>query len=435
MLQIVGLIGVFTALVLLIYLSFKGWPVVLVSLICSFLVLITSAADIWDGFASSYGTGLGNYVGSYFIMMIMGALFGRVITQSGCAQEVAVKCIDVFGKERADWVVVITGIILSYAGINVLVILFVMYPIVLFLSKANNMPKQILVTCYSIGTGTFMVTCAPGAPSVPNLAATETFGTSSYAAPVFSLIICVVMLALSMLYVNFLKKRVLKKNLQFVPGARDLNVILEKDGLPAASIAFLPLIIAILLMLVLNRFMTSIASVCVALSAASVVCMLTNCGKFPDWKKTVKDGIEEAYSPVIATAAIVGFGAVIQSTNAFSIFLDFCARLPLSNYTNAVFSSNLMAGICGSGSGGYVIWLNTMAEKFISNGVDLELLHRISCIACGIFDTLPHSGAVVALLTISQLNHKNHYINLFVVSVLIPFIGCLIGLCLIPLFS
>lgn len=435
MLQMISLAGVFAALVLLIYLSFRGWPVVLVSLLCSLLVLITSAAGIWDGFSAAYGTGLGNYIGSYFIMMVMGALFGRIITQSGCAQKVAVTCIDIFGKGKADWVVVITGIILSYAGINVLVILFVMYPIVLFLSKVNNMPKQILVTCYSIGTGTFMVTCAPGTPSVPNLAASKTFGTSSYAAPVFSLIICAVMLTLSMLYVNFLKRRAVKKNEGFVPGPRDAEVILEEEGLPGAGTAFLPLITAVVLMLVLNQFMPSLASVCVALPIASCMCVLTNREKFPDWKKTVKDGMEEAYSPVIATAAIVGFGAVIQSTDAFTMFVDFCTNFPLGNYANAALSSNLIAGICGSGSGGYVIWLNTMAENFVKSGVNVELLHRISCIACGIFDTLPHSGAVVALLTISQLNHRNHYVNLFVVSVLIPLIGCLVGLCLIPFFA
>jgi H+/gluconate symporter-like permease len=52
-------------------------------------------------------------------------------------------------------------------------------------------------------------------------------------------------------------------------------------------------------------------------------------------------------------------------------------------------------------------------------GIPLEVLHRIASMASGGMDTLPHNGAVITLLAVTGLTHRESYRDIFVVSVLI----------------
>jgi H+/gluconate symporter-like permease len=56
-------------------------------------------------------------------------------------------------------------------------------------------------------------------------------------------------------------------------------------------------------------------------------------------------------------------------------------------------------------------------------GISPELLHRVASMAAGAFDTLPHNGAVITLLTITKLTHRTSYADIFMVAVIIPAIA------------
>ena len=49
-------------------------------------------------------------------------------------------------------------------------------------------------------------------------------------------------------------------------------------------------------------------------------------------------------------------------------------------------------------------------------------MHRIASMACGGFDTLPHNGAVITLLTICGLTHRQAYKDIAMVTIGIPFV-------------
>ncbi|HRE55788.1 MAG TPA: GntP family permease, partial [Candidatus Competibacter sp.] len=53
-------------------------------------------------------------------------------------------------------------------------------------------------------------------------------------------------------------------------------------------------------------------------------------------------------------------------------------------------------------------------------GINPELLHRVAVMSSGCFDSLPHNGAVITLLGICKLTHKQSYFDIFMVSVIIP---------------
>lgn len=85
---------------------------------------------------------------------------------------------------------------------------------------------------------------------------------------------------------------------------------------------------------------------------------------------------------------------------------------------------NLLAGITGSASGGMSIALETMGAKYLEwgqqSGVSPELLHRVAAMSSGGFDTMPHNGAVITLLTTCGMTHNKSYPDIGMVSLVIP---------------
>jgi H+/gluconate symporter-like permease len=84
-----------------------------------------------------------------------------------------------------------------------------------------------------------------------------------------------------------------------------------------------------------------------------------------------------------------------------------------------------VSGITGSSSGGLQIFMATMADAYLQKGIDPGTLHRLAMMASGGFDSLPHCGAVIAMLTITQLTHREAYRDVGVVTVVIPVIATL----------
>jgi H+/gluconate symporter-like permease len=68
-------------------------------------------------------------------------------------------------------------------------------------------------------------------------------------------------------------------------------------------------------------------------------------------------------------------------------------------------------------------------------GISPELLHRISSMSSGGFDSLPHNGAVITLLAICRLTHRESYFDIFMVSVLTPVSALIVVLVLGTLFG
>ncbi len=77
----------------------------------------------------------------------------------------------------------------------------------------------------------------------------------------------------------------------------------------------------------------------------------------------------------------------------------------------------VLAGITGSASGGMSIALAAMSDEFIAAAkaanIPLEVFHRIAAMASGGMDTLPHNGAVITLLAVTGLTHRQAYKDVF----------------------
>jgi H+/gluconate symporter-like permease len=119
------------------------------------------------------------------------------------------------------------------------------------------------------------------------------------------------------------------------------------------------------------------------------------------------------------TASEYGFGAVIAALPGFLVVVDALKRIPNPLLNEAVTVTSL-AGLTGSASGGLSIALAAMAQTFLENahaaGIPPEVLHRIASMASGGMDTLPHNGAVITLLTVTGLTHRQSYGDIFVIT-------------------
>ncbi|NQF23406.1 GntP family permease, partial [Enterobacter hormaechei] len=50
--------------------------------------------------------------------------------------------------------------------------------------------------------------------------------------------------------------------------------------------------------------------------------------------------------------------------------------------------------------------------------IPLEVLHRVASMASGGMDTLPHNGAVITLLAITGLSHRQAYGGIFAITLI-----------------
>lgn len=420
-----GVLGVLIAIALIIYMAYKGWGIIPASLLCALIVVITNNGDIWKSLSVDYINGFKYFAGSFFLIFVLGALFGQVMGDSGSANAISYKLLDWFGQSRAILVVVLATSILTYGGVNLFIVIFTVYPLALILFKAADLPKRLILGTVGIGAGTFTMTAMPGSPSIQNLIPAQVLGTTATAAPLMGIICSALLFGLGWWYIETQAKKARANDEHFVPGPRD-NIekisMADPSKLPNWIVAFLPLLIVIAVIILLRGKLDAIYGVNIALAVGIILTYLFNWKRFSSPLKTLNEGCSNSVMALINTSAIVGFGFVVQNVPAFQAFVKFALGMQFDPLVSAAVAVNVVAGITGSASGGLTIFMKTMGPAFLQTGVDPEALHRVASIASGGLDSLPHSGAVITLLMVMGLTHKEAYKDMGVVTVIIPLI-------------
>jgi H+/gluconate symporter-like permease len=181
-------------------------------------------------------------------------------------------------------------------------------------------------------------------------------------------------------------------------------------------------------------------SIILALCSAIIVLITLNWARFLSLQKTLEAGANAAILPIFNTASLVGFGAVIAALPAFVLLREGVVDLGGDNpLVSLAISVNILAGVTGSASGGMSIALSTLGETYLqmgqAAGIAPDILHRITAIATGGLDALPHNGAVVTLLAICGLTHRDSYADLAMVAVVFPLISLGVAILAATLFG
>ena len=134
------------------------------------------------------------------------------------------------------------------------------------------------------------------------------------------------------------------------------------------------------------------------------------------------DGIRNAIMVLLNVCVIVGFGSVVSSTAGYTAIMAALDKIPGPPIFQLFVAVNIAAGVAGSASSALGIGLGMFAEKFLAMGISPDIIHRISVMASGGLDTLPHSSGTASALGVAQLSHKEGYMHVFWLNTVIPII-------------
>lgn len=444
-----GLFGLISGLALLIFLAMRGVNIIFASILCSLYIISTNGLPLANSLSEVFTFGdLGafTFAGKFFLLFGAGSIFGRVMSESHAATSIAMALVKRLGANRALWITVLASALLTYGGVVVFVVIFAMYPLGLRLLKEANIPKRLFCGALALGAGTFTLTALPGTPSILNVIPTVTLGTNLYAGAWLGLLGSVIMFSLGMWYLERERLKARVNGEGFVAGPSDKipdMPTIEKD-LPSWQIAIIPLVVTIgIIMLprllplmglaegldILNFAQKQpILWPSIALMIGCLVALLLFRTLHSQPLVVMGNGMQDCITPLMATSSVIGFGGVVAQTDGFRIFAEALISANVPPLLSMFGAVSMVSGITGSSSGGLQIFMSTMSESYLSMGIEPEELHRIVAMASGGFDSLPHCGAVIAILTVTQLTHKEAYKDIGIVTVVIPVIATLVVL-------
>jgi H+/gluconate symporter-like permease len=436
MLSIIGLLG---GLVLLVVLTMRGMNLLIAAPLCALFVAVCSGIPVVPqlaprpdavDFISGYMTGFAGFLKSYYLMFVLGAIFGKVMEDSGAAASVAKAAIDRFGPRAAMLAVVSACAILTYGGVSVFVVAFSVYPLAVNLFRAADLPRRFIPAALAFGSVTFTMTSA-GSPEIQNWIPIEFLGTSPYAGWRVSAVVGAMMAALGYWWLKRMIVHAVARGETFIPRADD--PVVNSRVLPHPILALLPLVTVLVVSFLLHdRFKQS--ALLIALASGIAACCVLNRRFFSNAWSAAAQGAVGALVAIGNTCAVVGFGAVAKITPAFQGAVDLMTSLPGSPLIGAAIAVAVVAGITGSASGGQGIALPIIAPLYLARGVDPEALHRIVAIASGSIDSLPHNGYVVTTIrAICGESHHDAYGAVGATTVIVPAIGVAVAIALFSL--
>ena len=427
------------------YLAYKGYSTIITAPIIAMITIIFTTgfdAHLMASYTEVYMSGFANFIKNYFPLFMTGAIFAKLMEEVGYAKSIAHFITKKLGKDKSVLAVVLSGAILTYGGVSLFVVAFILYPIASMLFKEADIPKRLIPGTIALGAFTFTMTALPGSPEIQNVIPMKYFGTDTFAAPVIGIFASIMMLSLGMIWLTKRVKSAKANNEGY--GNHSDNIAEENyENLPSIFKAILPIIIIFITNLFfskvyyenidgsyLSKFNTTLSnvsgtwSVIIAIVLSDIFILLTNFKKIKNIKSVLDIGVTNSFKPLLNSSAIVGYGSVIKSLAIFSVIQSFIFGISSNPIISEALSVNLICGLTASASGGLEISLNALAPTYLqmSHALNIppEILHRIASLSSGGLDTLPHNGAVITTLAICGLTHKEAYKDMFVTSVVIP---------------
>ena len=475
-----GLFGILVALSALMFLAFRGWTILLIAPAAALMAAAFASEPLLAHWTQTFMPAAAGFVAQFFPLFLLGALFGKLMDDSGSVRAIADLMTRKLGPERAILAVVLAGALVTYGGVSLFVAFFVIGPMGLALFRSGAVPRRLLPAALALGTSTFTMSALPGTPAIQNAIPMPFFGTDPFAAPGLGIIAALVMFSFGMLWLSFAQRRARAKGEGFdapvdpeptsapvsdalrvrelATTAREFDPAEIESGArgpetPGALVAILPLVVVIVSNLVLSQvvlpridasFLTEprwggvelsavagVWSVAAALAAGIATLVALNLSRLPDLRASVDAGANASVLPILSVASLVGFGAVVAALPAFEAVRDWVLDIGGGPLVSLAVATNVLAALTGSASGGMTIALDALGETYMQiaaqAGINPELMHRVAVISSGTLDSLPHNGAVVTMLAVSGCTHRQSYLDIVMVAA----VGALVALAVV----
>ena len=475
-----GLAGILIALALLVWLAYRGGSVLLLAPVAALIAAAISREPLLANWTQVFMVSAAQFVAQFFPIFLLGAVFGKLMEDSGSVSSIAHFMTDKLGAHRAVLAVVLAGAIVTYGGVSLFVAFFVLAPMAQALFRTAAIPRRLMPAALALGTSTFTMSALPGTPAIQNAIPMPFFGTTPFAAPGLGVIASAIMLGFGLWWLARAETRARAAGEGF-GGDSAINADVERaekavdDGInreratlagefdmaeirhgrisdttPPIVLAALPLIVVVTVNLAMSIFIlprldtaflaeerwgsTSLPAVggvwavVVALAAAIVTLIAVNMRRLPALRESLGAGAHASVLPAMSVASLVGFGAVIAGLPAFAIVRDWVLAIEGGPLVSLAIATNVLAALTGSASGGLTIALDALGATYMrlaaEHGIDPALLHRVAVISAGTLDSLPHNGAVVTLLAVCGSTPRESYFDIVMVAI----VGAIVAL-------
>jgi H+/gluconate symporter-like permease len=469
-----GLLGILVALGLLIWLAYRGWSILLLAPAASIIAAGLSGQPMLAHWTQTFMASAAQFVMQFFPIFLLGALFGKLMEDTGSVSAIAAFMTERLGAKRAVLAVVLAGALVTYGGVSLFVAFFVLAPMAHALFRAAEVPKRLMPAAIALGTSTFTMSMLPGTPAIQNAIPMPFFGTTPFAAPGLGVLASLITLGFGLWWLALAEGRARKTGEGYEGDASSPETAAEDEvvrerattagsfdpaeiahgeqsrALPPIALAALPLIVVVVVNLLMSLIIlpridagflaeptwgsTSLAAVggvwavITALAAAIAVLVAVNFSRLPTPRETMDAGANASVLPVLSVASLVGFGSVVAALPAFAVVRDWVLGIGGGPLVSLAVATNVLASLTGSASGGLTIALDALGGAYMKiaaeQGISPDLLHRVAVIGAGTLDSLPHNGAVVTLLAVCGSTHRESYLDIVMVAI----VGALIAL-------
>ncbi len=470
-----GLAGILLGLALLVWLALRGWSVLLLAPAAALLAAAFAREPLLASWTQTFMASAAAFLAQFFPLFLLGALFGKLMDDSGSVAAIAGFMTQQLGERHALLAVVLAGALVTYGGVSLFVAFFVLVPMAQALFRAAAIPRRLMPAAIALGTSTFTMSALPGTPAIQNAIPMPFFGTTPFAAPGLGIIAAAIMLGFGLWWLGRAEAAARRSGEGY--GAADATALdaaaedpvvrelattarefdpaeihrgQHSDAAPPVGWAVLPLVVVLGVNLLMSIVLlpqldfsflaeerwgsTSIVgvagvwSVIVALACAIAVLVAVNYRHFPSLRASMDAGANASVLPAVSVASLVGFGAVVAALPAFAAVRDWVLAIEGGPLVSLSVATNVLAALTGSASGGLTIALDALGDTYMEiageSGIDPELLHRVAVIGAGTLDSLPHNGAVVTLLALCGLTHREAYFDIVMVAI----VGAVIAL-------
>lgn len=445
--MIIEVLSIVLALGLLMLFAYRGYPVIVFAPIFTLLAVFLSGIALLPSYTETFMTNAANYVKSFFPIFLLGAIFGKMMELSGAASSIAHSIVKALGSNRAILAVVLACAILTYGGVSLFVVAFAVYPFAAAIFREANIPKRLIPGTIALGAFTFTMDALPGTPQIQNIIPTTYFGTDAYAAPIVGTIGAIMVFAGGMFWLERRRKQAAAAGEGYGDGHINEPELQTEQRYMNIWIAILPLVLVLIGNYVFSRGFWTVANwydaamlkesfkieqvknvvsswaLVISLSLGIIAAILINVNQV---KTKLASGLTTAAMgsllAIFNTASEVGFGNVVKTLPGFKLIQSWITGASSYPLVSEAVAVNILAGVTGSASGGMSIALEVAGKQYLelanAAGISPELLHRIASMASGGMDTLPHNGAVITLLAITGLTHRQSYKDIFAITVL-----------------